>query len=166
MGSRVTARILGLDLLRTVRGFEVVRRSAWWWLGLGACGLTAAVLSSGVRAVGAAENEAARPEFYATRVKPILDANCARCHGGMNHRGGLSLDTRAGMLKGGHEGAVVVPGDPDRSLLLRLMRRQGPQNDPMPMPPPPRAKVSDADIEVVAQWIRAGAVMPADAPKP
>lgn len=84
----------------------------------------------------------------------------------MNHRGGLNLDTRSGMLKGGHDGAVVVPGDPDRSLLLRLMRRQGPANDPMPMPPPPRAKVADGDIEVVAQWVRAGAVMPADAPKP
>ncbi len=125
-----------------------------------------AAAGCGVRGVRAAEDDAAKPEFYATRVKPIFDQNCARCHGGMNHRGGLNLDTRAGLLKGGHDGAVVVPGDPDRSLLVRLMRHQGPANDPMPMPPAPRPEVSDAEIDVVAQWIKAGAVMPADTPKP
>lgn len=125
-----------------------------------------AFLSGQWHPVRAAETEAARPEFYASRVKPVLDASCARCHGGMNHRGGLNLDTRAAMLKGGKDGPAVVPGDPDRSLLLRLMRHQGPANDPMPMPPPPRAKVADADIDTVAQWIRAGAIMPPDVPKP
>lgn len=92
-------------------------------------------------------------------VKPILDANCMRCHGGMNHRGGLSLDTRASMLKGGHDGTVLVPGDPDKSLLVRLIRHDGPKNDPMPMPPN-KPKISDADIATIAAWVRAGALMP------
>ena len=113
-----------------------------------------------------AQDEAARPEFYTEHVKPILSTNCYRCHGGMNHRGGLNIETRAGMLKGGHDGSVLVPGDPARSLLVRLMRHEGPANDPMPMPPPPRAKVSDADIAVVERWVRAGAMMPEDVPKP
>ena len=135
---------------------------------LAVVGLAAALAAGmgGVRGVRAGENDAAKPEFYTGKVKPIFDANCARCHGGMNHRGGLNLDTRAGLLKGGHDGAVIVPDDPDGSLLVRLMRHQGPANDPMPMPPAPRPKVSDAEIDVVAQWIRAGAVMPADVPKP
>ncbi len=120
----------------------------------------------GWQGVDAAEDEAARPEFYTAKVKPIFEANCARCHGGLNHRGGLNLDTRAGMLKGGHDGAVLVPGDPDKSLLVRLMRHEGPANDPMPMPPPPRAKVADAEIETVARWVKAGAVMPPDVVKP
>jgi mono/diheme cytochrome c family protein len=47
-----------------------------------------------------ADEDPSKPEYYTTRVKPIFDANCARCHGGENHRGGLNLDTRAGMLKG------------------------------------------------------------------
>ena len=114
----------------------------------------------------AQEDEALRPEFYTTHVKPILSENCFRCHAGMNHRGGLNMDTRAAMLKGGHDGAVLVPGDPAKSLLVRLMRHEGPADDPMPMPPPPRAKVSDADIAVVERWVRAGAIMPDDAPKP
>jgi len=114
----------------------------------------------------AADEDASKPEFFATRVQPVFQANCYRCHGGMNHRGGLSMATRAGMLKGGHDGPVLVPGDPERSLLVRLMRRQGPAGDPMPMPPPPRPKVSDADIATVERWVRAGAVMPQDQPKP
>ena len=97
-------------------------------------------------------------EFYNQRVQPIFANNCYRCHGGMNHRGGLHLDSREGMLKGGHDGAVVVPGHPEKSLLIALIRHEGPANDPMPMPP--KSKISDADIATVTEWIRAGAVMP------
>ena len=112
----------------------------------------------------APQDEAAKPEFYTAKVKPIFDANCARCHGGQNHRGGLNIDTRAGMLKGGHDGAVLVPGDPAKSLLVRLIRHEGPEDDPMPMPP--KSKISDADIATIERWVKAGAVMPEDVPKP
>ena len=96
-------------------------------------------------------------QFYTTKVQPILQANCYRCHGGINHRGGLSLDTRAGMMKGGHDGTVVVPGHPEQSLLIKLIRHEGPADDPMPMPP--KSKLSDADIATVTQWVQAGAAM-------
>jgi cytochrome c len=123
-----------------------------------------ALMGWGLRPV-AAQDDAARPEFYSTKVEPIFQANCYRCHGGMNHRGGLNIATKAGMLRGGHDGAVLVPGDPARSLLVRLIRHEGPANDPKPMPPS-RPKLSDADIAVVEQWVRAGAIMPEDVPKP
>jgi cytochrome c len=100
------------------------------------------------------------PEFYTQRVQPILQANCYRCHGGLNHRGGLSLATKAGMLRGGHDGTVIIPGDAQTSLLVRLIRHEGPANDPMPMPP--KAKISDADIATVTQWVQAGAITPPD----
>jgi cytochrome c len=80
----------------------------------------------------------------------------------MNHRGGLSMATRAGLLRGGHDGAVIVPGNAEQSLLLHLVRHQGPADDPMPMPP--KSKISDADIAILAQWIQAGAIMPPDQP--
>ena len=115
------------------------------------------------RVQAAGPDEAAKPEFYTTKVRPIFQANCYRCHAGMNHRGGLNIATRAGMMKGGHNGAVLVPGDPAKSLLVRLIRHEGPKNDPMPMPP--KAKLSDADIAVVERWVRAGAIMPMDVPK-
>ncbi len=106
----------------------------------------------------AGEATAASPEFYSKTVQPILQTNCYRCHGGMNHRGGLQLETRAGMLKGGHDGTILVPGNPEQSLLIKLIRHEGPANDPMPMPP--KGKLSDADIAAVTAWVRAGAVMP------
>lgn len=104
--------------------------------------------------------------LYLDQVLPILKSNCYRCHGGMNHRGGLNLETQAGMMQGGKNGRDVLPGDPDRSLLVTLMRHQGPPGHPMPMPPSPRPKLPDAKIEVVARWVREGALMPADVEKP
>ncbi len=113
-----------------------------------------------------AGEDASKPEFYTARVQPILEKNCGSCHLGMNHRGGFNMSTRASLLKGGHDGPAIVPGDPDKSLLVRLMRHEGPANDPMPMPPPPRPKTSDDDIATVTAWVKAGAAMPEDVPKP
>lgn len=117
------------------------------------------------KVAAAGQDEAAKPEFYTTKVVPIFQANCYRCHGGMNHRGGLGMETKAGILKGGKDGVVLVPGDPAKSLLVKLIRHEGPANDPMDMPPK-KPKLSDADILLVEQWVRAGAVMPDDVPKP
>lgn len=97
-------------------------------------------------------------EFYKSRVQPIFQANCYRCHGGLNHRGGLNIESYAGMIKGGHDGSVLVPGHPEQSLLIKLIRHEGPPDDPMPMPP--RSKLSDEDIAVVTAWVQAGAKMP------
>ena len=113
----------------------------------------------------AGQDEAATPEFYTNSVQPIFKANCYRCHGGLNHRGGLNFQTRAGMMKGGHDGPVIVPGDPANSLLVRLIRHEGPANDPKPMPPR-SSKLSDEDIATVERWVKAGAMMPEDTPQP
>lgn len=104
-------------------------------------------------------------DFYTQRVHPILQDHCYGCHGGANHRGHFSLATRAGLLKGGMDGSVVVPGNASQSLLLKLVRHEGPADDPMPMPPPPRHKLSDADIAILTQWIQAGMAMPPDPPR-
>ena len=106
-----------------------------------------------------ASEDAAAPAFFTQRVKPILDANCGRCHQGLNHRGGLAIDTREALLRGGHHGAALIPGDPAGSLLLKLIRHEGPPDDPMDMPPH-KPKLSDAEIKTLEEWIRAGAVMP------
>ncbi len=111
-------------------------------------------------AARAAGVDPASVEFYTKNVQPILQTNCYRCHGAPNHRGGLTIDTQAGMMKGGHDGPVIVPGDPAKSLLITLIRHEGPANDPMPMPP--KDKLSDADIATITAWVKAGAVMPKD----
>lgn len=132
-------------------------------IALAALSLAAAAILWQPRDVAAQASPAPNSaEFYTQRVQPILKDNCYRCHGGFNHRGGLSLATRAGMLRGGHDGTVLVPGDAAKSLLVRLIRHEGPANDPMPMPP--KSKISDADIATIMQWVQAGAVMPPDVP--
>ena len=133
---------------------------------LGAGVLAVAALGGPELRPVAAQDAASKPEFFAEKVKPILQANCASCHLGTNHKGGLSMETKASLMKGGRDGVVIVPGDPAKSLLVQLIRHEGPADDPKPMPPPPRPKVADADIAVVEQWIKAGAAMPDDAPTP
>jgi len=118
----------------------------------------ALVAGLGLRGVGATADPKT-PAFYSERVRPILMTNCGKCHFNYNHKGGLAMDTRASMMKGGRDGRVIIPGDPANSTLVKLMRHEGPAKDPKPMPPKsPRMK--DADIAVVEQWIKAGAAMP------
>lgn len=125
--------------------------------------VAAAVLAvSGLRPVAAADG-ANTPAFYTERVRPILLTNCGKCHFDMNHKGGLSLAKKAGTMKGGRDGVVIVPGDPANSVLVKLIRHEGPPDDPKPMPPK-APKMSDEDIAVIEQWVKAGAVMPEDPP--
>ena len=134
-------------------------------LSLAAISLAAAALLWQPRDVSAQDAPAPNTvAFYTQRVQPIFEANCYRCHGGFNHRGHFSIATRAGLLRGGMDGSVVVPGNAAQSLLIRLIRHEGPANDPMPMPPPPHQKLSDADIATITEWIQAGMDMPPDPP--
>ena len=111
-----------------------------------------------------AEDNPAQPAFYTEKVQPLLEANCYRCHGGINHRGGLNMTTREDLLKGGHHGPALVPGHPEASWMVKLIRHEGPADDPMNMPPAPKPKLADADIALIESWIKAGAVMPSSAP--
>ena len=115
-------------------------------------------------AAAAGQDAAADLKLYNEKVVPIFQTNCYRCHGGMNHRGGFQMDTKAGMAKGGHDGVVLVAGHPEQSLLVKLIRHEGPKDDPMDMPPH-KDKLSDADIATVEQWVKAGALMPEDVAK-
>ena len=129
-------------------------------VGIAAIAITAAF---GLPNVGATANPGTLA-YYTETVRPLLMKNCGKCHFNMSHKGGLSLETRASTMKGGRKGVVIIPGDPANSLLVRLVRHEGPANDPMPMPPK-SPRMSDADIAVITQWIKAGAVMPNDAPR-
>lgn len=104
--------------------------------------------------------DAASPQFYTNHVQPIFQTNCYRCHSGLNHRGGLQLDSKQHIFHGGKDGQVIVPGHPEQSLLVKLINHEGPTGDPMPMPP--KSKLSDTDIATITQWIQAGAVIPDD----
>src|SRR5262249_13026463 len=76
-----------------------------------------------------------RPEAGATlesKIRPVWAGTCLRCHGGEKVRGGLRLDTRDHLVKGGEHGPAVVPGDPEKSLLIQAVRHA---HDEIKMPP-------------------------------
>jgi hypothetical protein len=111
--------------------------------------------------VGAAAQDAPL-EHFETRVRPVLAAHCYACHSesAAAPQGGLLLDSTRGIQQGGKSGAVIQPGDPENSLLLRAIRYQ---NKNLKMPPgEPLAGETVADIEA---WIRAGAPLPVDQEK-
>ncbi|WP_263408095.1 c-type cytochrome domain-containing protein [Terriglobus tenax] len=94
--------------------------------------------------------------LYVDRVQPILQARCYRCHAGLNRESGLRVDSRAYMLKGGKHGTALVPGDPEKSLLIQLVRHEGPKDDPMPMPNR-RGKLPEQEIRDLERWVKEGA---------
>src|SRR4051812_7910853 len=93
--------------------------SRWTFL----VGLLAALFSS------AASARAVSPDardFFEKRVRPVLVKHCYECHGpNARVRGGLRLDSRAALLRGGDRGAALQPGKPDESLLVQAVRHQG-----------------------------------------
>ena len=96
-------------------------------------------------------------DFFEKKVRPIFVQNCYSCHSHAANkiRGGLALDSRNGWEKGGETGPAVVPGNPDKSLLIQAIRRT---RDNLKMPP--RQKLSDADIAILSEWVRQGAPDP------
>src|ERR1700755_1957707 len=67
---------------------------------------------------------AASPAFFEASVRPVLAANCYDCHTD-ERMGGLRVDSREGLLAGGRSGPAIVPGDPDKSLLIAAVRQGG-----------------------------------------
>lgn len=107
------------------------------------------------RAQAAASAEAADLDFFETKVRPLLVAQCYECHGDKKQKGGLRLDSRPGWHAGGDSGAVIVPGDPAASLLIEAV---GYKNEDLQMPP--KQPLPAADVAVLAEWIRRGATDP------
>jgi hypothetical protein len=105
---------------------------------------------------------AVQTEFFESKVRPVLVENCYKCHsaGAEKIKGGLLLDTRDGVLKGGDTGPVVVPGKPDESLLIKAVR----YTDKDLQMPPADKKLPDNLIAVLEQWVRMGAPDPRSEP--
>jgi hypothetical protein len=89
--------------------------------------------------------------FFEAKIRPVLVESCAKCHG-EKARGGLRLDSRAALLKGGDAGPAVVPGDPEKSLLIQAIRQT---HDRLKMPPDRR--LSETVVRDFAMWIKDGA---------
>ena len=96
--------------------------------------------------------------FFENKIRPVLFQHCFECHGSgaKELKGGLRLDSREGMLRGGDSGPSVVPGDVVNSLLLRAVRHQAGELE-MPWRKPKLSEQNLADLEF---WIKTGAHFP------
>ncbi len=96
-------------------------------------------------------------EFFEKKVRPLLVENCQSCHGAEKQKGALRLDSLASVLKGGDSGPAVVPGKPEKSLLIRTIHYRGEDDAPKM---PPKAKLNDAALAAFADWVKMGAPWP------
>ena len=106
---------------------------------------------------GATESE---DTFFESKVRPLLAKRCYQCHSKKavddgKLKGGLRVDSLAGLLKGGDSGASIVPGAPDESLLVKAI---GYLDEDMAMPP--KGKLPASEIAILKEWIRSGAHWP------
>src|SRR5262249_60490605 len=94
--------------------------------------------------------------FFETKIRPVLAETCLQCHGGDKVSGGLRVDSREALLKGGEHGPALIPGLADRRLLTRALRYI-PDSD---LKMPPDKKLPAAVVEDFVTWVNAGAVLP------
>jgi mono/diheme cytochrome c family protein len=109
-------------------------------------------------AIEAASNDQAA--LFSKQVLPLLRTRCLTCHGPEKQEGGLRLDSLDAAIKGGDQGAAIVPGDTENSLFVKAITFADPD-----LQMPPKQKLSDAEISVLKQWIQDGAAWPAESLK-
>ena len=98
---------------------------------------------------------AEQAQFFETKIRPVLVERCYACHSsqGEKVRGGLVLESRAGVLRGGDDGMVVVPGDPDASMLIKAIRYTDPK---LKMPPKAETRLSPEQVADFEKWVAMG----------
>jgi len=112
----------------------------------------ASLLASGLPLI-AGEPATADRDLFEQHVRPMLLANCIKCHDDHKQEGGLNLTTLEGLLQGGDSGPAIVLGKPDESLLIEAIRYESYEM-------PPSGQLEDSMIGGVAAWVAAGADWP------
>ncbi len=94
-------------------------------------------------------------EFFENKIRPVLVQHCYECHSAKSAKikGGLLLDTKEGLLKGGDKGPSVIPGKPAQSLLIKSLKHDG-------LKMPPKAPLSAEIISDFEKWVAMGAPDP------
>lgn len=98
--------------------------------------------------------------FFENQVRPLLVKHCYECHSEESdkRKGGLWLDRRSAWEQGGDGGPSIVPGAPDKSLLIHSVRYGDPD-----LQMPPKSKLSQEEIGILEKWVAVGAPDPRDA---
>jgi len=103
-----------------------------------------------------AASAATRGWLYERDIAPILRTHCAGCHNEADREGEFSVETFASLNQGGDKGATLKPGDPEGSLLVKLIEGRA---KPV-MPPKDEPRVSMGELALLRQWIADGAPGP------
>jgi hypothetical protein len=103
---------------------------------------------------------AANDSFFESKIRPVLATTCFRCHGGEKTSGGLRVDSRKALLEGGDSGPALVPGMPERSLMVQALRHEG---DGPHMPP--KKRLPPEVIADFTSWVKDGARWPESKPE-
>jgi hypothetical protein len=108
----------------------------------------------------AAAADQAGIDFFERKIRPVLVEHCYGCHSetAKKLRGGLLLDSRDGLRKGGDSGPAIEPGRPDRSLLIKAVRYT---DEHLRMPP--KGKLPDTLLADLEAWVKRGAPDPREA---
>ncbi len=108
----------------------------------------------------AAPANGAQFDFFEKKIRPVLVESCYECHsaGSKKVKGGLLLDTSEGLLRGGDSGPAIVPGNPQKSLLIQAIRHESKEEDFFM--PPKKDKLEEAVIADFEQWVQMGALDP------
>jgi cytochrome c553 len=101
----------------------------------------------------AAEPTPEQAKFFEEKVRPVLVANCFKCHSDKEQKGDLRLDSGEAALAGGESGPVIVPGKPEESLLVEAINYKS-------LEMPPTGKLGDEAIAALTEWVRLGAPWP------
>ncbi len=101
----------------------------------------------------AAELTRDQMDFFENKIRPVLADHCYKCHSTLAEKvkGDLLLDSRDALLKGGESGPVIVPGNPDASLLIQAIRYT---NTDLQMPKD--KKLADDEIADLEAWVKMG----------
>jgi uncharacterized membrane protein len=95
-----------------------------------------------------------KAQFYEDVIKPIMNNNCTSCHNVKKNKGGLQLNTKEGILKGGEHGEIIDLNNPKKSALYaRLIL---PKNDEDHMPPKEKRQPKKEEIRLIETWIAHG----------
>ncbi len=96
-------------------------------------------------------------EFFESKIRPVLVEHCYQCHSADSEKlkGGLFLDSRDGMMRGGDSGPTLVPGDPEDSILVKSLRYDSEFPEM-----PPKERLSEDVIHDFEKWIKMGAPDP------
>ena len=107
--------------------------------------------------LAAPQADPAGEAFFETKVRPLLVKRCYSCHStgeSKKIKGGLHLDSRAGWMRGGDSGPAIVPGKPDKSLMVRAIRYE------LDAGMPPKKQLSAPEVETLVEWVKRGAPDP------